>query len=78
MSVLKIEPKPCGVLNKADAIDYCGGSLELFAELEKGYGLISVFNNRTRKMYRIESIDLALTEMELVKRNAINLKEEEH
>ena len=69
MAVIKIDQEPRGVINHADAIAYCGGNSELLDCLIINHGLVPVYSNRTRKLYRVASIDSALLELELIEIN---------
>ena len=69
MAVIKIEPKAQAVIGKQDAVEYCGSSEDLFRLLCTDYGLVPLYEKGTRKLYRVESIDKALLELEMVKFN---------
>lgn len=65
--LLKLDQTPVGVINREEAIVYCAKNTELFLSLIEDYGLLTVYRNRTRHLYRIAAIDEALRLRELEK-----------
>ena len=61
-----------GAINKEAAIEYVGGQIEYFAELERDYGLCPCRELKTRVLYRVAELDrcMAAAEMEIRNRRA--------
>lgn len=68
-TLLKIESNPVGAINKDAAIEYVGGQIEYFAELERDYGLCPCRELKTRVLYRIAELDRCMAAAELEIRN---------
>jgi hypothetical protein len=71
-TLLKMELRPVGAINKDAAIEYVGGQIEYFAELERDYGLCPCRELKTRVLYRVAELDrcMAAAEMEIRNRRA--------
>ena len=68
-TLLRIESKPVGAINKDAALEYVGGQIEYFAELERDYGLCPCRDLKTRVLYRIAELDRCMAAAELDIRN---------
>lgn len=71
-TLIKLESRPLGAINKEAAIEYVGGQIEYFAELERDYGLCPCRELKTRVLYRVAELDrcMAAAEMEIRNRRA--------